>query len=234
MSENKRLRHTASYRLSHFLLSKESLELTWLTGNLVSILHYVYAVMDMNYNKTGKEVFDCSYAQAALYSRTSRSTIRRAFSLFLKHKLLILVHKEPRKVSQYGMGEVIQTRFTMNLEDQKLSTTRFTMNPALGSPRTQPWVHHEPLLTDDKRKIKQRERSLSLFEPDEANILLAHDLRLDLSNEVESFRNRHRGVLTQYEFGRWLKNSKEYQAKRANGHTANEVRSTVPWFNDNH
>jgi hypothetical protein len=74
---------------------------------------------------------------------------------------------------------------------------------------------------------------LSLFEPDEQNKILCQDLRLNLADEIASFRSRHsgRGEL-QYEFGRWLKASKEYQTKTR---PKDEVRSTVmDWHDPNH
>lgn len=68
--------------------------------------------------------------------------------------------------------------------------------------------------------LNNRESSLSNFKPDESNIMLAKDLRLDLPQEIESFKNRHKGKASQYEFSRWLKAAKEYQTKNGNGQQA--------------
>lgn len=73
---------------------------------------------------------------------------------------------------------------------------------------------------------------LSLFEPDEQNKTLCQDLRLNLPDEIESFRRRHKGAGDlQYEFSRWMKASKEYQARNR---PKDEVRSTVQFWGPGH
>jgi len=56
---------------------------------------------------------------------------------------------------------------------------------------------------------------LSIFEPDEASTILCSDLRLDMTVELQSFRERHKGKKTQYEFQRWLKSAKEYAERKS-------------------
>ena len=88
----------------------------------------------------------------------------------------------------------------------------------------------------ERERTKRAPLSLDDFCPNEANQYLCSDLRLNLEEEVTSFKNRHNGKgELQYEFGRWLKRSQEYaNAKRAkNGH-AQEVRSTVPEWGPGH
>jgi hypothetical protein len=228
MSDIKRTRHTASFRLSHFLNSKDSLQQTWLTATLVSILRYIHDVMDMNYVTTGQEIFNKSHSQTALYARTSKASVKRAMRILLKHNLLTLAHAEPRKVAIYGIGKLIETRVTLTPDD----STRVTVTPELGSPRPQGWGHSDPLVTSScKKGKKERERSPLFFEPDDSSIVLAHELRLKLADELESFRNRHKGEKTQYEFQRWMKRSKEYQGRNAG---VTETRSTIQEWGPGH
>jgi hypothetical protein len=80
-------------------------------------------------------------------------------------------------------------------------------------------------------KVNNRERALSVFEPDESNLILAHDLRLNVAAELDSFMNRHKGSKTQYEFGRWMKASKEYASRKG---AVQEARSAVPVWGPGH
>lgn len=94
-----------------------------------------------------------------------------------------------------------------------------------------------------KRGTNRASRSaLSIFSPDERNQWLAKDLRLNLNDEIESFKKRYegKGKDLQYEFGRWLKGAKEYQDKKstygkgANGNGKQEIRCTVPLYGPGH
>lgn len=82
-------------------------------------------------------------------------------------------------------------------------------------------------------KEKREREPLSNFEPNEENQLLAKDLKLKIEDELESFTNRHKGEKTQYEFGRWLKNSHQYLNKKSIP-VSNETRSTVPEYGPGH
>src|SRR4051812_2811263 len=95
MSTAKRDRDTAPYLLSHFLNSKESLDCSWMTGNIVSILRYIYDVMEMTYKNTGACICNKSKSQIARYSRTSQTTVKRALRLFIQHNLLEFANKLP-------------------------------------------------------------------------------------------------------------------------------------------
>jgi hypothetical protein len=79
--------------------------------------------------------------------------------------------------------------------------------------------------------IRKKRESLSDFFPNEENQLLCKDLRLNINDEIESFKNRHRGKKTQYEFSRWLKSSKQYQSSKSENR---EIRSTVPLYGPGH
>lgn len=80
----------------------------------------------------------------------------------------------------------------------------------------------------------KREDSLINFKPNKENELLAKDLRIDIERETESFKKRHRGEKTQYEFSRWLKSAKEYQESKKNSQTFNETRCSVPEYGPGH
>lgn len=63
---------------------------------------------------------------------------------------------------------------------------------------------------NNKRESKKRS-PLSPFSPNGQNTLLCQDLKLVMTEEMASFEARHKGEKSQYEFGRWLKSSKEYK-----------------------
>jgi hypothetical protein len=63
----------------------------------------------------------------------------------------------------------------------------------------------------ERGREKQRPALSDSFLPNDENLILAKDLRLNIEDELESFKNRHKGKKTQYEFSRWLKTAKEYQ-----------------------
>lgn len=96
------------------------------------------------------------------------------------------------------------------------------------SPRDPGVGHHvDPnykALTNQGTKKRESALSSDQFLPDEQNQFLCKDLGLTLAEELDSFRNRHKGEKSQYEFGRWMKASKEY---RSRNQPAQEIRSTV-------
>ncbi len=234
MAKN-RSHHTAAYLLSHFLNSKESLQYSWLTGSLVSVIRYVYDVIDMNFNQTGQEIFNKSVPQTAAYSRTSKATVKRGFTLFIKHNLLTVVSRQPRRTGVYKVGELLKSRLTMSPELSTPKESGLTMSPSLGSPRAQAWAHHEPVVTSSCNKLSKTEREpLSpLFEPNEESQFLCKDLGLNMATEYESFMNRCKHNKTDYNFQRWMKDSKEYQIRKGSKTSSSpkdEVRSTVKWY----
>jgi len=98
-----------------------------------------------------------------------------------------------------------------------------------------------PLLKKDiTNKEKEREGSrkkrapLSIFKPDKESTALAKDLKLDLTAELKSFENRHKGKKTQYEFQRWLKSAFDYNQKSKASGSKIEVKSTVPEYGPGH
>lgn len=68
-------------------------------------------------------------------------------------------------------------------------------------------------------------KSNQKFSPDDANQALCMELKLNLTDELESFNHRHNGKYTQYEFKRWLKNSCEYQNKKNPARLASQNQS---------
>ncbi len=92
--------------------------------------------------------------------------------------------------------------------------------------------------TDNKPNKRERKKRapLSPFMPDKENTMLCQTFNLDLHEETLSFRERHKGVKTQYEFSRWLKNAKEYQDRKKNVRNTdrNEVKSSIPDYGPGH
>jgi hypothetical protein len=138
--------------------------------------------------------------------RCIRRTIKR-----LKDKKIIIIDKNIGKNNHYklstsqGVDALTITHNTQGVD---------ALTPRAYTPETQ----GVDALQSVKRSNKKQEReiSLSIFEPDEANILLAKDLSVDLYENLNSFRERHKGNKTQYEFGRWLKKNKEYLESKKN------------------
>ena len=142
---NGRSRHTASYLLSHFLCSKDSLAIPSITASLVAVLRYMYDVMEMNYSRTGLTVCDLSISHIATYARASRASTTRLIAKAIKLELLSVTLKRPRAPTHYGIGNLISTRLTVSLDmvdnpETRLSyrspSTRLTTslrNPKQGS-----------------------------------------------------------------------------------------------------
>ena len=64
------------------------------------------------------------------------------------------------------------------------------------------------------KKQKETERgALSDFIPNEENQSILIELNLNMTEELLSFKNRHKGAKTQYEFERWIKQSAKYQQR---------------------
>lgn len=94
-------------------------------------------------------------------------------------------------------------------------------------------TYNQNRLSKQREAQKSRSLSLSNFSPEEQNQFLCRDLRLDLQEEITSFKNRHSGSGNlQYEFSRWLKRSAQYRQERSQ--PKEEVRCTVPEFGPGH
>jgi hypothetical protein len=134
--------------------------------------------MDMNFYRTGKEIFDKTVPQTATYSRTSKATVKRAFELFIKHKLINVVSRQARKTGVYEPSDFLKSRLTMSPELSTVKESGLTMSPALGSPRAENneiWAHHEPVVReackDSKKERAQKAAPLSPdFSPDEKTL----------------------------------------------------------------
>jgi hypothetical protein len=237
MSELRRNRHTAAFRLSHFLNSKDSLQHSWLTATLVSILRYIHDVMDMNYVKGGQEIFNKSYSQTALFSRCSSASVKRAFKLFIKNDLLTLAHSEPRKVSIYGIGKLIETRVTMTHVAVDNFQTRVTQTQEHGSHRPKHLGHSDPLVTSSCNNSKKERRATPLsddFLIEEKSCDVAKEVGLteaEANNCLNKFFDYYQGtgeVKTNWNavLRYWFRREAKDKPKKSE-----EVRSTVPWFN---
>lgn len=69
-------------------------------------------------------------------------------------------------------------------------------------------------ITENQPSGTKKQKPLSVFEPNQENKTYALENKIDLSKELESFNQRHKGKKTQYEFKRWLENTKEYLEKK--------------------
>lgn len=74
----------------------------------------------------------------------------------------------------------------------------------------------------ETNKYQERESALSAFLPDDQNLLLCTGLGLKVEEELESFRNRHKGKVNQYEFRRWMENSNTYRKRKVANKLVNE------------
>lgn len=102
-------------------------------------------------------------------------------------------------------------------------------------PKVQSTTYEETQIPNNNlnNNINKRERALSIFSPNDESKALCSDLKLNINDELNSFENRHRGFKTQYEFQRWLRNSKSYIDKNLNVNR-NETRSNVPFWGPGH
>jgi hypothetical protein len=252
MSESKRTRHTASFLLSHFLNSRDSFEHTWLTGSLVSVLRYMFDIMEMTYNRTNVCICDKSIAQIAEYARTGRETVKRGLPLFVKHNLLSIERKKPRAPTHYGVGQLLLARLTVSLDYPQEDLTRLTTSLALGSPRAQSnpnKAHSEPtykkeLLKKDLKKERGGEKRASLlsddFMPSEQSCQKAKESGL---TETEANYEFDKFLVYYIEKGEekndwdmvlqhWFIRAGNYKKEKgAIKKKPDEVRSTVPWYN---
>lgn len=154
MKEN-RIKHTAHFLLSKFLNSKKSLQYSELTGNSISILHYIFSVMDMNFNQHGREVCDKSNAQIAAYSRTSLNTVKRSIIYFVKCGFLKIQERQPRKPIVFGIGDLISARamvaYVYPQADNDIAHHGLSTRAMVG----QDIAYGEPLVTDNSCKTEQ-------------------------------------------------------------------------------
>jgi biotin operon repressor len=157
----------------------------------------------------------------------TRRHLRNRLKCLEKHGL-ILIEKSGRK-HIYHLQNLCQKEELQFPNQQTIEEPQFPSQRNYSSSHRGTTVARNNKLNN---KVNNRERAHSVFEPDQGNVILAKDLRLDLSVELESFAQRHKGAKTQYEFARWMKASKEYQATKGGG--VHEVRSTVPEWGPGH
>lgn len=145
-----------------------------------------------------------------------RDKLAKALKLLASSYLLEYV-QERNESGIFGEAFIrIKCGYEFTEHHKKLSTEtntaplkiRATEKPDTGKTATT----KEIFITKKNKKTKRE--ALSGFEPDEANTVLAKDLSVDLAQELQSFKERHKGKKTQYEFSRWLKHAKEYQSSK--------------------
>jgi hypothetical protein len=85
--------------------------------------------------------------------------------------------------------------------------------------RAEPRARTEHIVDSKTVSPPPKEKPLSDFYPDDANVKLCYELKLTLIDEIESFKNRHKAQKTQYEFGRWIQNSYRFNLDKQNKST---------------
>lgn len=98
-----------------------------------------------------------------------------------------------------------------NTEKPYSGSNQTTEKPYYGEPVT---GFSTPIKETTINKIKNKnERALSIFSPSNQNLILCKDLGLNLEEELKSFEQRHTRKKTDYEFERWLRNSRGCYSK---------------------
>ncbi len=194
--KNGRTRDTAPYLLGRFLCSKESLDFPAITAMMISVLRYMYDVMEMNYSKTGVSVCDKSVQQISDYSRASRSQTNRLLSKAIKMELLAVESRKHRCHTRYSVGNLISLRLTQSLNESLEAHTE----PQLGSHRASRTPFEAPTEPPviksfcNKESKKERARAalaspLSLsFEPNAKSQALCAQRNLDWKWMTEKFQ----------------------------------------------
>lgn len=154
------------------------------------------------------------------------------------HKLLIdkgFLKKEERFAKD---GSQLSSTYYLNIPNEFVDN--FFNKGGEGVLKTSP-----PCLKDTPRGVlktplnnninnkNNRESALSDFSPNEENVSLCKEFNLSLEEELSSFKNRHKGKKSQYEFERWLKNAKQYKDRNKSNQN-NEIRSSVPEYGPGH
>lgn len=185
--KNGRSRDTAPYLLGRFLCSKESLDFPAITAMMISVLRYMYDVMEMNYSKTGVSVCDKSVQQISDYARASRAKTTRLLSQAIKLGLLSVERRKHRCHTHYGVGSLISLRLPQSLNESLEAPTE----PQLGSHRASRTPFEAPteppVIKSFCNKDSKKERGgaalaspLSLsFEPNEQSQALCVQRNLD-------------------------------------------------------
>jgi transcription initiation factor IIE alpha subunit len=147
---------------------------------------------------------------------------------------------------QYGQKRNEQGRFSeFYLDVYDIETLKINdITPDVKNHRTVKTVApfqeaiQERYTKKERSKEKKKEREpLSDFLPNPENVALAKSLNVDIQAELKSFKHRHSGIKTQYEFERWLNKAKEYAEKKKRVNTQSnldQVRSTVQFWGPGH
>ncbi len=208
-------------------MSESNFHKTWYTvpnhirklpGMTLALLDFYETIFELWNN--GKK---CFLSNPMIKKRTgikSSSTIQEAFEYFEKQGVMKRVWK--------GGSRFIEQTFSIQADENDIDDP--VDNPAkdsikndqhLAVPRAPSRCTESPPLAVPRYKNnkininKLREREpLSGFEPDEKNINLCLDFKLNLKEEIDSFINRCKWKKDQYNFSRWMKLSYEYRTKK--------------------
>lgn len=169
---------------------------------------------------------ECFTSQLYLadYLGTSLDTIKRSIKKLTTSdpkKQLLKTYKKPSKNKRYKTGR--HNFYALNLSNViGCSQHLITKRKGAHSPVSQcdrvhtalrKGAHSTPNITIREQVKEKRGEALSLFEPKEQHHRLCVELKLNMGEEVKSFKNRHKGAVNDYEFERWLKQSYQYHRK---------------------
>jgi len=180
----------------------------------------------------GKKGICPSLTTVAKKMKRAKRNIIRTLSL-LEKKNLVSLQRLNGKKSFYSI--------TLPLDEfRSTGDTRITGDTGITAPVIRVTQTGDTGITTRERKrenTEERESALSVFLPDDQNLILCTELKLEVQEELESFRNRYKGNVSQYEFSRWLKNSHSYKIRKIapnEGTRANEPRNAIKEFGPGH
>lgn len=144
--------------------------------------------------------------------------------------------EDGRRISHTDIEVLNGDDFVINPPLRELSTTHAStgsiINPVESCTRRKEGTikKRDNKALSFKEKKQRREDSI-FFKPSETNREYALINNIDLELEVQRFNEKYPYKKTQYAFKRWLESAIDYRTKIK---PSNEIRSTVPWFGDNH
>jgi len=228
-----------------------------LPGMTLALLDFYETIFEFLNN--GK---DCFLTNEKIMQRTnikSDRTLKDAFRFFEKHNELKRVFKDKKRyIVRVNKIECEMTVDDHPVDNSMLNCTNtnqtgggnsseggYSITPRGGQCITPPggvaeYPHNINNLNinnlnkerGETQKARSPEKPLSIFKPNEENQILCKDLRLNFDEEVKSFMERHKGKRNQYEFERWLKNSRSYHDNK--NRKKDEVRSTIMEYGPGH
>ncbi len=206
--------NTYNYQQSFFIVPTRIRNLPGMT--LAFLYFYETIFQFLNHGK------NCYLSNDAIKMRTgitSSSTIQAAFEYFEKHGELKRVQKGKKRYIILPEMKLECENDPVDKSVKNSAKSVHALGTARGASRSTETLplgtarHNNKKLNSKKTNVIERE-ALSEFKPDEESICMANNLNLDLQKELLSFKERHKGKKTQYEFRRWLENSHIYLSKK--------------------